>query len=135
MMRKLTLLGMIAAVAIVGLSMSGCDNGNSGGGGGMTIVISGIDASAGFHNVTHATLTGRRGSITIRTQHQPVQNGTATFSADWPAPDPGTYGLSLRGMPGTTATRISEITLTSGTNRLRVSEDPEGGDFPILVQQ
>ena len=34
---KLKLLGIIAAVAVIGFSMVGCDNGNNGGGGGRGV--------------------------------------------------------------------------------------------------
>jgi len=59
MKNKLKLLGVIAAVAVIGFSMVGCDNGNGGGGGGgvtMTVInnftsaITGVDVE-GFDDM------------------------------------------------------------------------------------
>ena len=51
MKRTLKLLGIIAAVAVMGLSMVGCDNGNGGGGGAFPAALVGIWQNASYDSI------------------------------------------------------------------------------------
>ena len=118
MMRKLTLLGMIAAVAIVGLSMAGCDNGDDGH---LTVTIHGVQPNRRLYL---EVLPGTAGTVFFQFSATSNANGTVTFSAEG---DEDTYRLRLRG------SRDGQALATTGNNIIFIGRNTtlwvSGGAF------
>jgi len=148
MMRKLTLLGMVAAVAMVGFSVVSCGDGAGGGGGGggngnsITITVNGIPSTADFPFVGEQNVDTARIDI-MSTDGRFYRSNRPSYSANMtfgnirrnmgalpenspPFNTPGTYSITLVLFDATPFaprevryTSLQDVEITNGSNTIQ----------------
>ena len=134
MNKILKVFGIIALVAVIGFTMTGCKEEDSGGAG--TLTITGIPATyndfmTGDHNLNGLTIEAKQaGNINATTKFVggKITNGTATFSVESPFGNIGTgsmkiyfelkYGDAIDDLFATT----KDVDFKNGTATLKWSE-------------